>query len=58
VNILKLVVNLIIKNIQIKKIAGAGFPVTKVHPAQCKNATAGHIGPFFSSSSSKATPSS
>ena len=39
-----------------KKYDGAGLPVTRVHPAAWSSAIAGQIGPFLSSSSSKATP--
>lgn len=41
---------------QVKNIVGAGLPVIKVHPAICSKAMAGYIGPFLSSSSSKAIP--
>ena len=36
----------------VKKKDGGVHPVTSVHPATCKSATAGQIGPLFSSSSS------
>lgn len=55
-----MIVNYSIKNYirfaQVKNIAGAGLSVTNVQPAMCNNAIAGYIGPFFRSSSSKATP--
>ena len=40
----------------VKKKEGGVHPVTSVQPAACRRATAGQIGPLFSSSSSNATP--